>query len=271
MKGLKKNKKSKKKVIIFSLLLLCFLGIILVVGLYKIYYPKIFNSRISNITKLEKEEIFSTDIVGWLQVEGTNIDYPVVYNSMHFDVGNVYDNDFLWTNVNNKKVGNRMFILGHNILNVSSQPLITDKDHTRFEQLMSFVYYDFAKKHEYVQFSINNHNYLYKIFSVSFVKSGDLDYDKNSYKKSELDKYIKSSIKNSFYKYNIEVNSDDKIISLVTCTRMFGYDSKYMFKIDARMVRDGEVRRKYNVDSKKNYQKILKNLEGDEKDVKTKA
>ena len=40
--------------------------------------------------------------------------------------------------------------------NVSSQPLIGDKNQGRFEQLMAYIYYDFVKENKYIQYTINN-------------------------------------------------------------------------------------------------------------------
>ncbi len=269
---MKKMNNSKKKLKVFSLILCIIVIIILSFFTIKnILYPKIFTSGIKSVNNTVNKKKFDTDVVGWLKVQGTNINYPVIYNSDDYSVDSFNLDDFLWTNKNSKKLENRMFVIGHNILNSSSQPLITDKNHTRFEQLLSFVYYDFAKDNEYVQFTIDGRDYVYKIFSISFVHDSDVDYYSNSFSKDELNKYINKSLKDSFYKYDVSVSKDDKVITLLTCTRMFGEYSDYMFKIDARLVHKNEFRNKYKITKKSNYKKISKILEGDVENENNKA
>lgn len=259
----KKWSEKQKKIFIFSFFVL---GVvcILISGsyfIYKHFFGYKIDDRVEQIK--ENKNKFDTSIVGWLKVQGTNIDYPVVYNSDDFSVNSFLENDFLWTNEDNKNITNRVFIVGHNILNVSKNPIIGDENHSRFEQLMSYIYYDFVEDNKYIQYTINGKNYLYKIFSISFVKDNTLEYGMNSYSKDELKLYIDQSLKDSYFKFDIDVDKNDNIITLVTCTRMFGNTSKYTFKIDARMVRDGEGTSNYEVTKKNNYNEILEIMEGD--------
>ena len=55
------------------------------------------------------------------------------------------------------------------------------------------------------------------------------------------------------YNYDIDVNSKDKIISLITCTRYFGLYGKTQFRVDARMVRENEKIVKYKIETNQNY------------------
>lgn len=259
----KKCSKKQKKIFIFYFFVLGVICILVSGGyfVYKHFSGYKIDNRVEQIK--QSKDKFNTSIVGWLKVQGTNIDYPVVYNSNDFSVNSFTENNFVWTNENNKDITNRVFIVGHNILNVSKNPIVGDENHSRFEQLMSYIYYDFVEDNKYIQYTINGKNYLYKIFSVSFVKDNTLDYGTNSYSKSELKSYINQSLKDSYFKFDIDVSENDNIITLVTCTRMFGSTSKYTFKIDARMVRDGEATTNYEVTKKSNYDEILEIMEGD--------
>ena len=78
----------------------------------------------------------------------TNIDFPIFYYNDVKDIGNP-EYDLGWSFDNNRKLTNRTVILSHNMRNVSNKPLITDKNHARFEQLMSYIYYDFVKDNKY--------------------------------------------------------------------------------------------------------------------------
>ena len=251
----------------YKYLLIIFIVIVFSFFLFYYFFNYKVNSRVNNLKNYKSSDSY-VHAVGWLKIQGTNIDYPVIYNSSSIDINAIGEENYLWTNVNNKKISNRVFIVGHNIKNVSKNPLITNKDHVRFEQLLSFVYYDFAKDNEYVQYTIDGTDYLYKIFSISFIDNDKLDYGMNSYKKEKLDKYINNSIKSSLFKYNVKVNKNDSVITLVTCTRMFGAYANKAFKIDARMVRKGEFTNKYKVTKNKNYNNILDIMEGDNENEK---
>lgn len=203
----------------------------------------------SKYEQIKTTIIEDSETLGWLRVQGTNIDYPIVYETNLVYLGL---KDYTWLSNRYVEGNNRTAIYGHNIKNVSSKPLITDENHVRFEQLMSFAYHKFAKNNLYIQYSHDGKDELYKIYAVGF-------YDKNEeqgeYLKTEesVKDYINTVREKSIYDYDIKVDSNDEIISLVTCTRFFGTEEKTTFKVDARKVRDGEKIDKYRVSKNKNY------------------
>lgn len=268
------KKKKKKYIDKFDWKKYFIIAIILIVAILiiGIIYPKIFpyykvDDKVSTYLKYKKENKDNYKTIGWLKVQGTNIDYPVIYSGS-YDITKI-ENDFVWTNVDNEKLSNKVNILGHNILNLSSKPLVTNKNHTRFEQLMSFIYYDFVKKNKYVQYTFNGKNYLYKIFSVSSIKVSDMNlYHEGDYSSKELKEYINKSLDESYFDFNVDVNKDDKLITLFTCTRMFGMRSDIDFRIDARLVRKNEAITNYSVNKNDNYKKIDSIMEGGNKNEK---
>lgn len=267
MKSSKKKYSSRQKKYFFlfgiaGVLLLAFL----VYFLFKLFQPVYkIEDRLGKME--EKQEVYKEKIVGWLKVQGTNIDYPVIYNADELDLNSV-NYDFSWTNDNSKKLGNRELILGHNILNVSKNPLITDPNHSRFEQLMSFIYSDFAKENEYIQYTKDGKNHIYKIFAVGFIDDDKLSYYGKNYNKEKLREYINISKKNSFYNYDVDVNSSDDILSLVTCTRFYGIGGNINFRVDARKLRKNEPIRQYKLAESTKYDKIREEMKGDEADEK---
>ena len=65
------------------------------------------------------------------------------------------------------------------------------------------------------------------------------------------------------YDIDVDVNEDDKLLSLMTCTRFYGGDS-YSFIVDARKLRDNEKQTISEASTNKNYKKIVKRMkEGD--------
>ena len=216
-------------------------------------------SRVDNIEERKKKDAEGVTTTGWLRVQGTNIDYPVIY-APGVDLGEIVE-DFAWTNGNYDELNNITYIMGHNILNLSKTPYITDSTHKRFEQLMSFTYYDFAKKNQYFQYTVGGKNYIFKIYSVMYAYPESLEtYNNSSYTKQKMSKYIKTTLDNSIFDYRTDVNYKDKIVSLVTCTRMF--NDKKSFVVSGRLLRSGESTKLTNVHRTKNYLSVDEQLKG---------
>ena len=129
------SKKKKVFLIIGILSFLCLLAAIIFLLFYD-YYP--IESRIDKVEEYAKKDSDDYTTIGWLRVQGTNIDYPVIYAPSYDFSGMTHD--FLWNEVKSDELLNQVTVSGHNILNLSTNPLITNKNHKRFEQLMSFVY-----------------------------------------------------------------------------------------------------------------------------------
>lgn len=270
------NKKTKKKITFksFGLLTLCFVFVVFLVvfAFTKVIFKNDYYKVVSRTDKVKTTKVDYPDdpleTVGWIQVQGTNIDYPVVFkDTIEAFPGEISKYGWL-TNYDNKFT-NHMRISGHNLFNLSSTPKMESKLYERFESLMSFVYYDFAKDNKYIQFTYDGKEYVYKIFSTAFI-SNSTKYDfpvSNEYSSKEMDEYIKVLKKNSIYDYDVDVNKNDKIISVITCTRFFGLDDNLDFRIVGRLVRENEKLNNYSVKKNKNYEKVEKKLKGDEEDV----
>jgi len=248
---MKKNDKMKSKFrqrrIILVVLILLIIAVVVVISFNSssgdYYSPE---SRVEQVRSTIVED---SETLGWINVQGTDIDYPVVY-----ETNLVYEGlkDYLWLSNRYSDGENRVAIFGHNIRNVSSKPLIKEEGHVRFEQLLSFAYYDFAKENLYIQYSHDSKDELYKIYAIGFYDQDEEDgYSLSD--KEEIKEYINSAKKNSIYDYKVDVNEKDFLISLVTCTRFFGSTDKTSFRIDARRVRTDEKINKYGVQKSQNY------------------
>lgn len=267
----KKQKKLKKKYLLF-----CFFAIIFIILLLLIYFSisKIFmnyskkfeiQSRVENVSSAIKSDPEYKKTVGWLRVQGTNIDLPIIY-APKYDFS--YEvSDFAWTETDYEELNNLVFITGHNIKNQSKNPYIADKDHNRFEHLMSFTYYDFVKDNQYFQYTFDGVDYVYKIYSVAYVDASNMNvYNSSKLTDEEMKKYIDQSSKSSIFDFDVDVNKDDKIISLVTCTKMFENLDNINFVVSGRLLRDNEKIELYNVNRNSNYDDIDKIMKGGDSD-----
>lgn len=259
----KKRNKRKKTIIvlfIFVLLMIFFFFFFLIIKKLSPFYE--IEDRTKKVQNYKGRS--GESAVGWLKVQGTNIDFPIVY----YDDTDVTDPtyDLGWTDLDYNNFPKRLTIFSHNVLNVSSNPLIANKDHRRFEQLLSFIYPNFLKSNKYIEYSTKKHNYLYKIYAVSFQTEQEFELLQD--KKIENKEYIKKTKENSYFKFNTDVNKNDKLLTLVTCTRFFGATSDYSFVVDARRVRKEEKIKNYGIFEKMSYNRIKKIMEGEDEDEK---
>lgn len=270
----RKKKKEIKKIKHKAGLIIC-LMFAAVIGLIILLTIKIINSnnklykvesRVETLKNVKPIENSNFKTIGWLKVEGTNIDLPIVYSDNDNEDFPVQLESFGWAKKKFDKNSTYFDITGHNIFNLSSTPKIKSDMFKRFEELMAFVYYDFAKDNEYIQLTVDNKDYIYKIFSVGFIDKSVASFFpiKSDIEKDDINELIKVFKEKSLYKYDISVNANDKIISLSTCTRFYGANSDTEFYVVGRLIRDDEKISHYKVIKNKKYEQVLKKLKGDE-------
>lgn len=257
-------KKKEVFLIIGILSFLCLLSAVLFVAFYD-YYP--VEPRAEKVEKEAKNDTDDYETIGWIRVQGTNIDYPVIY-APGYDFDGLTSN-FAWNEVKSDKLLNKVSITGHNITNLSANPKMASDDSIRFESLMSFIYLDFVEDNKFIQYTYNGKDYVYEVYAVSFPEYGDTDvFVDENLTKEEMKEYIEQSLEDSIFEFNIDVNENDKLISLITCTRLFGPFSTREIRVDARMVRDGETKVNYGVTKTSNYDEINKLMKGGENNDK---
>ena len=107
--------------------------------------------------------------------------------------------------------------------------------------------------------------------AVNFMPVNDLnEYPDGDWLDVDKNKYVERLLNESIYDYDVSYNKDDKVLSVVTCTRFFGDGQNYDFIVTGRLVKAGESVQKSSVRRNKNYEKIdsiLKGAEADEKSV----
>ena len=248
----------KNEIVIVIFLIVAILSISLLMKAPHKEYE--IDSRVNNVKELKDNT--SLIMLGWIRVQGTDIDYPIIYKNIYTDSENV---DYLWSlsmASDDRDEENRDVIYGHNLRNVSSNPILNDHSLVRFEQLMYFTNYKFAKENQFIQLTVDGKDELYKIFGAAFV-SPTMDSGEITETKEETENYIKEALKSSIYDYHTQVNGEDDIISLITCTRFFGIQSDItQFRIDARKVRENEKAINSRVTKTSNYDIIEKIIGG---------
>ena len=272
MSGRKKKLSAKLKryniiLIVCLVILMLVLGTLMTLKIFKNNDFYKIESREANIEKSKKGDGADHETIGWVRVQGTNIDYPVYgLLSREFEYP-VVSESYTWSLSEDSLFHDTMLVYGHNVMNLGPYPSLHDDSFIRMEELMGFVYYDFAKNNQYIQLSMNGENYLYKIFAVGFLTVNQLEKfptgDFNEYTRNAYLKYIKDS---SIYDYDVTVEEDDKILSVITCSRFFMDGTNYDFIVTGRLVEEGEAIEQYGVYRNKNYEKISEILKGAEDD-----
>ena len=248
-------KKNKITILIIILVIVTIISLVFIKNANHKEFKVNFSNRLEKVNEYLKDEL----VLGWIQVQGTNIDLPV-YNSKtalpdEADIEYAWVGDFF---PNNGEFTRRT-IGSHNVLNVSSMPSKEMDDLIDFEPLMAFVYRSFAKDNLYIKYTnkVTQEEEIYKIYAIGFY---DYGYDQFSpikkENKEEIDKYIKSVKENSIYDYDVDVTNEDDLLMIYTCTRFFGLDTKQQIFIDARKVRKDEKIEKYSVKKTKLFDEL---------------
>ena len=255
--------KKQKIIIIFSFLIL----IIAIALLFVVDKEKLSDYSIKDESaKIADAKQYGDKIVGWLRVEGTNIDLPLVETSNSTNV--LRDEyDFAWTNSFPDEKSNHPSFVSHNIRNVSPNPIVGDDEMTHFEQLMSFIYPDFIKDNQFIEFTDpSGETSIYRIYGVSLVDETQSMSYYDTFTKKELEDYIKKVNKESMYTMDVDVSSDDMLLTLYTCTRLYGAGGTYSFRVDARKLREGENMKYSTVEINDNYKVIEEKMKEGEND-----
>lgn len=202
-------------------------SIIIIILIYNItsYYYSYkkdleFKEKIAeyDFDKLKK---MNSDIVGYIEVDNTNISYPVVKSS---------DNSYYLNHSYKKEKNNigSIFLDYRNDLdNLSKNNIIYGHgrlDNTMFGSLNNLLDSNNldSKESYYITLSTPNSIMTFKIFSVYTIpKEGyyiKTYFSSNKYFKEFLETIMKRSI----YNFNTDVSTNDKILTLSTCKDNFG-------------------------------------------------
>nr|WP_317331070.1 class B sortase [uncultured Romboutsia sp.] len=169
------------------------------------------------------------DYRGWIKVDNTNINYPIVQgkdNSFYLDKDinkNYLSSGSIFMNyLNNGFNDENTVLFGHHMRNK-----------TMFAQLKKYKEEEFFYGNNDIEIEVENGKVLkYKVFSA-YVTDANYNYIKTNFDDRAQYKEFLNSIKNkSIYKSDIDVNENDKIITLSTCSYEFN---------DARMVVHGKL------------------------------
>ena len=176
--------------------------------------------RMLQVKQLKEQ---NADIVGWLEIENTNINYPVLqgtdnsyymthnYKKENSKNGSIFLNaDYDW-NIQS----NNFLIYGHNLENGMM-----------FQELLKYEKETFYKEHPIIRFTTVETDTKYEIISVFksrvYYKSEKnvfrYYYFINSESEEEYNEFVKNAKNASIYPIDATANYGDQLITLSTCS-----------------------------------------------------
>lgn len=164
----------------------------------------------------------NTDMVGWIQIEGTNIDYPVMqtpadptyYLKHDFEKNYTdYGCPFMQANCDALAPSDYLIIYGHNM-----------KDGSMFADLAKYRSKDFWQTHKTVWFDTELGSSAYEIFAVihTTVQADDADafpfyWFVDAAAPEDFAAYVSACKARALYDTGIFAEYGDKLLTLSTC------------------------------------------------------
>ena len=195
---------------------------IIFIFLFIILYPK--NNHLYNK---------QNNVVGNIYIPDTTINYKIYqtkdnkYYLNHKDnKKNKYGSIFL--DYRNKLNDKKLIIYDNNSKNIKN---------IYFKELENYKDYNFYKNNKYINITINNNNYLYKIFSINIIPKDNYYHTKIKFSDNEFLEHINYLKNNSIYNTHEKVLKKDYIITIQTCN--YNPDNTYLL-INAKRVDNNE-------------------------------
>ena len=178
------------------------------------------NLSSENTYNLENIAKINSDIIGWIKIDGTNIDYPIMQNGDYYLHKDIYKNysshgtPYLAPFCNLKKSDN-LIIYGHHM-----------KDNTMFSQLEKYKNYNFYLNHKYIKFFTiedgktieNNYEVMIAFKTIAYSDEGFRYYNYTDFQNYEdYAEFVENCRNLEFYYTGVVGTHQDKYITLSTC------------------------------------------------------
>lgn len=178
------------------------------------------------------EAFDNEDIKGYIKIEGTSIEYPVLQsqdNEFYLE-HDIYKNEskagsiFLDYENDIKKLDYNTVIYGHNM-----------KADIMFHDLRYYSSEKYWEEHPYIEYSTLYNDYVYEIFSV-YETSIDFPYITVLFDSDESFYQLSTQFKsNSIYETGVALDVTDKVITLSTCPS-FSLASDRRFVVQGKLI-----------------------------------
>lgn len=239
-------KKKSRKDLITNLLLILFVMLLIIssIEIIKWYKENKENKKIQEkiseaiivdeqetLIDFEKLKEINKDTVGWIKVNGTDIEYAVVKASdNNYYLDHNFENEYnkagwIFADYKNKLDGTdkNIVIYGHN-----------RRDGSMFASLKNILKEEWYsnKENRKITFITENEESIYEVFSIYQIEAEDY-YITTNFNNEEFLEYIQTVKNRSIKDFNVELTEEDNILTLSTC----GNDNDYRVVLHAKVLK----------------------------------
>ena len=172
--------------------------------------PEKYSDKFKELIKI------NSDLVGWIHLPNTSIDYPVVqtvdndYYLTHSFEKEESDHGAIYMDYRNIQDSQKMvhtIIYGHYM-----------KDGTMFKSLNNYKTEDYAKKNPYIEFDTLEGPTKWQIFSVYVIRAKNSTLQESFSNEEEYTQYLTMITEKSMENIGVKVTKEDQLLTLVTCS-----------------------------------------------------
>lgn len=170
-----------------------------------------------NSANEEQLKSINSDYKMWIQIENTNINYPVVQSS---------DNDYYLKHNFRKEsnISGTVFVESANDIDNDKNIILYGhnmRNGTMFNNITNYKEESFFNEDNKINIIMNNTLYEYEVFSVYVKNVSEVNLAIGFANEDEFINYAYNEADESLYKKDVDFSAEDNLITLVTCSYEF--------------------------------------------------
>lgn len=170
-----------------------------------------------NSANEEELKSINSDYKMWIQIENTNINYPVVQGS---------DNDYYLKHNFRKEsnISGTVFVESANDIDNDKNIILYGhnmRNGTMFNNITNYKEESFFNEDNKINIIMNNTLYEYEVFSVYVKNVSEVNLAIGFANEDEFINYAYNQAEESLYKKDVDFSAEDNLITLVTCSYEF--------------------------------------------------
>lgn len=187
------------------------------------------NDEEKYVIDFEKLKEKNSDTVAWLKVKGTDIEYPVVKTTNNdYYLTHNFNKEYnlagwIFADYKNKLDGTdkNLVIYGHNM-----------RDNSMFGSLKNIIDEEWYNNEDnrYIALITEDQTQIYEVFSVYQIEKEDYYIQTNFNNEMEFEKFVETLKQRSKKDFNVDISSEDDILTLSTCAN----NNKYRIVLHAK-------------------------------------